>query len=155
MATAQADLLTPTLSSHRPRDWAGRLPWRVSSQVYPAILGGPISATLAAVINARRLRMPPKAIWTMVAVGLLTTAAAVGASLASDADAVRLLISVAGLAAYGVFYLLQRSPDRVHSTFSPHEDPDEDYESFLAAGIAAIVVGWLALGVLFVAVGAV
>ncbi len=148
MATVRGDLLTPTLQGHVPRDWRGRLPWRLESQVYPAILGGPAAATLVALVNARRLRIDARTVALMAVGGVLLTALGLGAVAAFDSDAMRLLIGAAGLAAYGAFYLVQRAPDRVHSTFSPHDDPEEDYESLLPLGVAAVVVGLVAIAVL-------
>ena len=152
VARANGELLTPTLTEHRPRDWAPRLPWRLESQVYPAILGGPLAATLVAVANARRLRMERRLVVLMTMVGLVAASAGIAAAALIDGDATRLLLGAAGLAAYGVFFTLQRSPDRVHSAFSPHDDPGADYAPFLLPGVAAIVVSWLMQGAILVAV---
>jgi fatty acid desaturase len=141
-----AELLTPTLAAHRPRTWTpGRLPWRLGSQVYVAFLGGPVAVGLIAVLNGARLAMPRAALVRMALVALAGTVAGVaGAALVpGDAAAPRLLVQLAGVLTCGVLHLVQRSPDRVHSTFSPHEDPDDDYDSLVAPGLAAIVAGWV------------
>ena len=52
-----------------------------------------------------------------------------------------------------VAYRLERSPDRVHATFSPNDDPDADYEPFFAPALAAIVLGIAVLTLLVVVCG--
>jgi hypothetical protein len=143
VATVKGDLLTPTLGDHRPRDWTARLPWQLGSQVFVAFLGGPVAVTIIAVLNGLRLRMPPARVALMVAIGVAGTIAGVlAAGLIDAGTAPRLLVQVAGVVTYGPLYLLQRSPDRVHSTFSPHTDPEDDYGSLWGPGLAAVIVGW-------------
>ena len=144
MATVKGDLLTPTLTQHRPRDWSQRLPWQLGSQVFVGFLGGPVAVTIIAVLNGARLRMPPPRLALMAAIGVAGTIAGVlAAGLIDAGTAPRLLVQVAGVVTYGPLYLLQRSPDRVHSTFSPHPDPDDDYGSLWAPGFAAVIAGWV------------
>jgi tetratricopeptide (TPR) repeat protein len=145
VAAPSGDLLTPTLTGHRPRERTDRLPWRLSSLLYPSILGGPIAAVVVAVLNGRRLRADRESLWSIAIAGFLATAAAVALAVLVESDETRILVSVCGLAVYGVAYRLERSPDRVYTTFSPREDPDDDYEPFFAPAFAAIVLG---LGVL-------
>jgi hypothetical protein len=139
--TVQGDLLTPTLQAHRPRDWSGRLPWRLESQVYPAILGGPLAATIVAVLNARRLQMPERTVRLMAGGGLAATLLALTVITLLDRGATRLLLGAAGVSLYFAFHQVQRPADRVHATFSPHDDPDDDYAPFLLPGAAAFLVG--------------
>lgn len=151
---APGDLLTPTLTDHRPRARAaGALPWRLGSLVYPAILGGPVAAALVAVLNGRRLGVTGREQAALAAAGLLATAAAVAVAALVDSDVTRVLVAVCGLAVYGVAHRTLRTADRVHATFSPHADPEDDYDLFLMPGLAAIAVGLIVLGILVVAVG--
>lgn len=144
VATVQGDLLTPTLGHHRPRDWAGSLPWQLGSQVFVAFLGGPVAVAIIAVVNGRRLRMPRERLALMGAIGVVGTIAGVLAAGLIDAGAApRLLVQVAGVLTYGPLYLLQRSPDRVHSTFSPHPEAEDDYGSLWGPGLAAVLAGWI------------
>ena len=144
VATVRGDLLTPTLAEHRPRDWSSHLPWQLGSQVFVAFLGGPFAVTLIAVLNGARLRMPRPRLLAMVAIGAAGMLAGVLAAGLIDAGAgPRLLVQIAGVVTFGPLYLLQRSPDRVHSTFSPHPDPEDDYGSLWGPGLAAVLAGWL------------
>ena len=153
VATVEGDLLTPTLTEHRPRDWSSPLPWRLGSQVFVAFLGGPVAVTIIALRNGARLRMPRSPLLAMAAVGVAGTIAAVLAARFIDAGvAPRLLVQVAGVVTYGALFVLQRSPDRVHSTFSPHEDADDDYASLWGPGVLAVLAGWAVQWPLAVAV---
>ena len=150
-----AELLTPTLAAHRPRSWSpGDLPWRPASQVYVAFLGGPVAVGIIAVLNGARLAMPRAALVRMALVALAGTVAGIAGAVLVPGDSVapRLLVQLAGVLTFGLLYLAQRSPDRVHSTFSPHEEPEDDYDSLLGPGLAAVVAGWfvqaLVIGVL-------
>jgi hypothetical protein len=144
VASVHGDLLTPTLGEHRPRDWTSRLPWQLVSQVYVAFLGGPLAVTIIAALNAQRLRLRGARIALMVAIGAAGTVAGVLAAARLDSDvAPRLVAQLAGVLTLGPLYLLQRSADRVHSTFSPNTDPDDDYASLWGPGLAAIAAGWL------------
>ena len=144
MATVKGDLLTPTLGQHRPRDWSARRPWQLTSQVYVGFLGGPTAVALIAVLNGARLRMPGARLVAMAMIGVAGTVAGVlAAGLIDAGTAPRLLVQVAGVLAYGPLHRLQRSADRVHSTFSPHRDPDDDYGSLWGPGAIAVLAGWL------------
>ena len=144
VALVRGDLLTPTLTEHRPRDWSTGRPWRLGSQVYVAFLGGPLAVALIAVLNGLRLRMPRPKLLAMAAIGVAGTIVGVLAAGLIDAGAApRLLVQLAGVVTYGPLYLLQRSPDRVHGTFSPHDDPDDDYDALWGPGLAAVLGGWL------------
>ena len=153
MAPGNGDLLTPTLAEHRPRDWSSPLPWRLGSQVFVAFLGGPVAVTIIAVLNGGRLRMPGSQLGVMAGIGVAGTIGAVLAARFIDAGvAPRLLVQIAGVVTYGALFVLQRSPDRVHSTFSPHDDPDDDYDALWGPGLLAVLAGWAVQWPLAVAV---
>jgi hypothetical protein len=154
VATVKGDLLTPTLGNHRPRDRSSRRPWHLSSQVFVAFLGGPLAVTLVAVLNGLRLRMARSKLAVMVAIGAAGMIAGVLAAGLMAGDTPRLLVQIAGVLTSGPLYLLQRSPDRVYTTFSPREDPDEDYASLWGPGFAAVLAGWAVQAPLVVAVEA-
>lgn len=146
-------LLRPTLADHAPLAPGARRPWRLSSQVYVAFFGGVLAVTVIALINARRLRVPGShqaAVAGFGAVGLVSVVAfAVLASLPSGA---RIVVQLISLAAWGLMFLVQRPYDRVHSLFSEREEED-DYESLVGPGLAAVVFLGLPLVVLVVGLG--
>ncbi len=140
-----SDLLAPTLQDHRPRDPDAR-PWRLGSQVYPAILGGVFAVTPIAVLNARKLGMPKAQIRLIVAAGAAGVVALVVYAVVVVAGGdlergVRLGAQLIGVAAWAPMYLLQRSWDRVYATFGPGEDEDEAYESLWGPGLVAVIAG--------------
>jgi hypothetical protein len=151
-ATVKGDLLNPTLMGHEPRDWTSRLPWRLGSQVFVGFFGGPVGVTIVAALNGARLGLARRRIGLIVAIGLAATIAAVLVAGLLGGDSTRLLVQVAGVATAGPLHLLQRSADRVFSTFSPHEDSDDDHASLWGPGFAAVVAGWLVQAPLVVAV---
>lgn len=138
---AHGDLLAPTLAGHEPRTWDRRLPWRLQSQVFVGFFGGALAVTIIAVLNGRRLRMPTDRVAVIAAIGVLGTVVGILAAGLVDGSggASRLVVQLAGVLTCGPLYRLQRSPDRVHSTFSPHEDPDDDHASLVLPGIAAVI----------------
>lgn len=137
-------LLTPTLADHVPRDWTAALPWRLGSQIYVAVLGGPLAVTIIAVLNARRLRMPATLQFALAGIGVAVMAAVLLAASAVSADDVtRLFTQLSGAAAFGFMFLLQRPYDRAHQVFSPHIDEDDDYDSLWGPGVAAIIGGFV------------
>jgi hypothetical protein len=142
------DLLQPTLAGHERQPMRDK-PWRVSSQVYVAFFGGPLAVGAIATYNAMTLGMPGRARLAIVALALAAEAAFVAVVLATDTDQVRLFSIVAGLAAFGGAYLLQRSPDRVYHY---HADEDEPYASLFGPGLAAVIVARLVEAVLIVGV---
>jgi hypothetical protein len=153
VAASTGDLLTPTLTDHRPRDPAGPRPWRLTSLVYPSIIGGPATAAVVAVVNARRLRVPGRTLVVLAAAGVLATAIATALAVLVEHEEARILIAVCGVAVYGLAHRLERSADRIHATFSPHTDPAADYAPFLAPALASILLGWAVLTVLVFAFG--
>lgn len=140
-------LLTPTLAEHVPRDWSAALPWRLGSQVYVAVLGGPIAVAIIAVLNARRLRMPGWLVGVIVAIGVTVFAATMAVSTAiTDDDFARLVRQLSGAAAFGLMYLVQRPYDRVHHLYSPNEDEDDNYASLWGPGLAVLFAALLVDG---------
>lgn len=141
------DLLQPTLAEHHGRKYQ---PFRLSSQVYVAFFGGALAVGAIGYINAMFLGMPARSRAAIVALALAAEGALVAIVAGTDTDQVRILSIVAGLAAFGGAYLLQRSPDRVYHF---HADEDEPYLSLLGPGLvtciaARIVEAALLFGVL-------
>ncbi|MFC0007438.1 hypothetical protein [Micromonospora siamensis] len=69
------ELFRPTISPTARPD--GRQPWRPSSLVYPALLGGAAPVTALALVNARRLGLPGRARAAVLGAGLAALAARV------------------------------------------------------------------------------
>ena len=131
------DLLQPVLAERRQPGETGRRPWRLSSQVYVALLGGPLAILAIATLNARRLRLPLGAQAAIAAAALVAEAVVIVLARSADiADSARIISAAAGVAAYGVAFLIQRSADRV---FAYHADEEEPYTSLFGAGAAAVI----------------
>ena len=131
------DLLQPTLADqrqHRPLE----KPWRLGSQVYVAFFGGAFALGGIAFLNAGRLAMSMRARLAIVGIALAAEAALFAGVQATGTDEVRIAGIVAGLAAFGGAYLIQRSPDRVYHYHHPSED--EEYESLFGPGLVACIV---------------
>ena len=74
-----------------------------------------LAVTIVALINARRLRMSSRSQLLMAGAGAVALAGEViAATLISGDQTPRLIRTLAALAAFGVFYWLQRSPERVY-----------------------------------------
>jgi hypothetical protein len=132
------DLLQPVLAEREQPGAAGERPWRLSSQVYVALLGGPLAILAIATLNAGRLKLPAAALAWIAAAALVAEAIVIVlANVADLTNAARIVSAAAGVAAYGVAYLVQRSSDRVFNYHAVEEDP---YASLLGPGIAAVVV---------------
>ena len=135
------DLLQPTLADqrqHRPLD----KPWRLGSQVYVGFFGGAFAVGGIAFLNAGRLAMSMRARLAIVAVALAAEAALFAVVQATGTDEVRLVSIVAGFAAFGGAYLIQRSPDRVYH-YHYHGADDDEYESLFVPGLVACIAGRL------------
>jgi hypothetical protein len=130
------DLLQPTLADQERRP-SNYKPWRLSSQVYVGFFGGALAVAPIGFHNATTLGMPLRARLAIVAIALAAEAALIAVVRTTAVDEVRVLSIVAGLAAFGGAYLLQRSPDRVYHF---HTDDDEPYESLFGAGLVACIV---------------
>ncbi|MBB5791443.1 hypothetical protein [Jiangella mangrovi] len=90
-------------------------PWRLTSQAYVAFFGGVLASTTIAVVNARRLGVPPDKRRLMMLVGGLAFVAAVvvGALLADDGTgAARLGARVVAVVAILLLIRLQQPMDR-------------------------------------------
>jgi hypothetical protein len=135
------DLLQPTLAGRDERPQDRPRPWRLTSQVYPAFLGGPLAVGGIAVLNSFWLRLP---VPTRIAIGALAVIAeAALTAVVYTADlgsAARLASAFAGVAVYGAAHLLQRSADRVYHF---HSTEDEPYASLFWPGLGAIVAARL------------
>jgi hypothetical protein len=132
-----ADLLQPSIQDDAARKPLGRKPWRLGSQVYVAFFGGPAGAGIIGVINAARLRMPPLQQAAIAGAALLALGALAAVGSASS-GALQLAVRVAGLAVYGVVYLMQRKPDRIYHYYN---GGDAAYSELFAPGLAAVLVG--------------
>jgi len=127
-------------------------PWRLSSQVYVAFFGGVLAVTVISLINARRLRMPASGQAAVVGVGALGLAGVIAFAVLSSLPAeARVVIQLISLAAWGLMFLVQRPYDRVHTMFSDRDD--DDYESLVAPGFAAVIFLGLPLIVALVSLG--
>jgi hypothetical protein len=142
------DLLQPTLAGHERRV-PGPKPWRLGSQVYVAFFGGPLAVGAIAAYNSVTLGMPRSARLTIAGIALAAEAAFAAAILLTETDSTRLFGIVAGLAAFGGVYLLQRSPDRVYHY---HADDEEPYDSLFGAGLFAVIVARIAEAIVYAGV---
>ena len=130
------DLLQPTLAG-REEAQHETPPFRLSSQVYVAFFGGPLAVGGIGAFNAGILQMPKRAIAAIVAVAVVAEAAFLTVfAVAGLEDSGRLVSTVAGLAAFGAIYLIQRSADRVYHFHSREEEP---YQSLFVPGLVAVV----------------
>ncbi len=88
-------------------------------------------------LNARRLRLPLGAQAAIAAAALVAEAVVIVLARSADiADSARIISAAAGVAAYGVAFLIQRSADRV---FAYHADEEAPYTSLFGAGAAAVI----------------
>jgi Kef-type K+ transport system membrane component KefB len=147
MADDLNELLRPTLTDARPRPKELMRPYRVSSQGYVAFFGGVLAVTIVALINARRLGMSMRSRMLMGgAAAVAVTVEVIAATLLTGDQSPRLVRTLAALAAFGVFYWLQRSPERVYEYHATDEEP---FESLLPLGIfVCLLPGLLELGLL-------
>jgi hypothetical protein len=158
MITDQRDpnLFSPSLTDFEP-PVSGRLPWRLSSQFWLAFLGGSVAVSVIAVLNARRLQMPPSVQRRMVLGGALVTvlvfavswAAIVGFGLDPERGArARLLpkwsISLVNLLWAAVLVRWQTPAARHYESFGTGA-----YDSLWLPGFLAGLVSFLVVGVPF------
>jgi hypothetical protein len=131
------DLLQPSLAGREEPAADRARPWRLTSQVYPAFLGGPLAVGGIAVLNSAWLRLPVPTRFAIGALALVAEAALAAVVYAADlGGSARLASAFAGLVVYGGAYLLQRSADRVYHY---HARDDEPYASLFWPGLGAIV----------------
>lgn len=131
-------LLTPSLDRHRPRDYSGSIeqpPWRVSSMVYGAILGGPLALMILGLTNAGRLRAPEGTAGRIAAVCTASLVAAFAVAHLLGIEAGRLVVGVFGLLAFAVVRRWLMPADRVRQMYAPDE------EAVTHQGIFAVTVG--------------
>lgn len=133
------DLLAPSLAD-AARPGARRRPWRLASQFWVAFFGGPLGVATIAWLNARRLELDRRARLAIAATGvaglLVGVALALALRAADLASGARLATQAAGVLAYGILYRIQKPGDRVYAFYGTRE---EDYDSLLGPGIAAVV----------------
>jgi hypothetical protein len=141
------DLLQPTLADHERRPAVK--PWRLGSQVYVAFFGGPLAVGVIAAYNSITLGLPRSARLAIAGIALAAEAAFAAVVLLTETDSTRLFSIVAGLAAYGGVYLIQRSPDRVYHFHSADEEP---YDSLFGAGLFAVIVARIVEGIAYAGV---
>ena len=156
------ELLQPTLqdASVPPRVDPRSRPWRLASQFYVAFFGGPIAATIVAFENARRLRMPERTCRWIAWIGALATLLLVVAAAVWIAEVrvpvgdvrreMRLIPRAAALALFGVFYSMQRMPDRLYAHREAARGA-EPYGSLWRFGIASVVIGSVGIALLLFA----
>jgi hypothetical protein len=135
MAENLDDLLRPTLT--RPQA-VQTPPYRVSSMGYVAFFGGVLAVTIVAMVNARRFNLSTRVQALMLGAAAVALAGEIiAAGLIGGDQTPRLIRTLAALAAFGVFYWLQRSPERIYEY---HTKQDEPFESLLPLGIAVCLV---------------
>jgi hypothetical protein len=135
MAENLDELLRPTLT--RPQK-VQTPPYRVSSMGYVAFFGGVLAVTIVGLVNARRLNLTTRAQALMlIAAAVAIAGEVIAASLIGGDQTPRLIRTLAALAAFGVFYWLQRSPERVYEY---HAKRDEPFDSLVPLGIAVCLV---------------
>ncbi|HEX8205027.1 MAG TPA: hypothetical protein VF587_03095 [Solirubrobacteraceae bacterium] len=155
MTERVSDLLTPSLDDHAAPP-PGRRPWRLSSQFYVAFFGGVLAVTAIAFVNAGRLRADQRRRLLILGSGVLGLAAGIVAAVAGhdslDASDLRLIERGIALVTCGAMYLIQRTPDRLHHYFGRGSTPDEEYDSLVGPGIAAVICGAIIQTAVFAAI---
>lgn len=137
---ADDELFAPSLGHRRHRPTGSDRPWRLSSQVYVAFLGGALAVTPIAAGNAYKLGLPKSRIVAIVAIGIASFAAAVTVAVVTGSSAAAALTRLCALAGYGGMYLIQRQADRVYSF---GQDDEEAYESLWGPGVVVTIAGYL------------
>jgi hypothetical protein len=153
MKERDSDLFTPSLSEWRPIETA-QPPWRLRSQYWLALLGGPAAVTAIAVLNARRLQLSAKVQHRMVLGGVLVVLlefaiawmAIVGFGLAPDRGArARLLprwsVSLLNLLWAAALVRWQTPAARQYESFGRGQFASLWRPGFLAAFASAVLLG--------------
>jgi hypothetical protein len=152
---SEDDLLAPSLQDVRlARLGDGERPWRLSSQVYVAFVGGALAVAVIALDNARRLGAPQKTQRWIIALGALGVAVSVIVSYFLDDFGSSSWIGyrVVGVLLAGALYKLQQPADRVYS-FRTSGDEDQQYDSLWGPGLVAALGGGLVqLGIVYAGV---
>ena len=133
MSTDRDDLLQPVLKGREATQY---WPWRLTSQVYVGFFGGALALGAIAFLNSAMLGMSYAARVAIVAVALAAEAAFATFLALTGIEEIRIASTVAGLAAYGGAYLIQRSADRVYHF---HAQDDEPYQSLVLPGLVAVI----------------
>lgn len=110
-------------------------PWRLNSQSYVAFFGGVLASTTIAVVNAKRLGVPPDKRRLMIGVGALAfvVAVLVGAVLAGDgSSAARVSTRVVAVVAILGLIRFQQPMDRAFARRSG------EYASLWGPGLLAV-----------------
>jgi hypothetical protein len=132
------DLLQPVLADRAPRHRLLATPWRLGSQVYVAVLGGPLAVAAIATVNADMLRLSAATQAAIAAAGVTLELALIAVAQLADIGAAGLLPgAIAGMVVYAFARRLQLSGDRVYHYNAKREDP---YASMFWPGLAAIVL---------------
>lgn len=149
---ADAELFTPSLTQTTRRDLpAGSRPWRLSSQFYTAMFGGPLAAGLIGYLNGKRLGLSQERLWAIAGVGIagFVALAIVSAALLDTSGRGRGIVAVAGLVCYLGVRELQKDSDRLYGL---DRDDDEAYDSLWNPGLVIALAFGIGQAVLLVVV---
>lgn len=138
------ELLRPTVTAEAsaPRE----KPWRVQSQFWVAFFGGALALSVIAVINARRLGVPPRKRAWMIVLSLLALAVIFGfwlnqpeaakfGALLREGRELRLVGRVTAVLLFLALAAFQRPADAHFRVFT-----DAEYASLWSAGIASTLI---------------
>ncbi|MFC7247572.1 hypothetical protein ACFQO7_34350 [Catellatospora aurea] len=125
------DLFRPTITAAPVA--AGDPPWRPSSIVYPAFLGGPLAVAVLGVLNARRLSLGVNQQLAVAAAGLAAVAARLALTALLGQTQARILGTVFGLLVWGVVSMTQKK------AFRAYEYGNGEPASLIGAGLAAVI----------------
>ena len=137
------DLFTPSLGEARPTPPQGSRPWRLSSQFYVSVFGGPVAAGLVGVLNGRRLGLPRARLAAIAGLALAALGASVVVVALLDSEEnspLRLVAMIAGAVIYLPTRELQQDADR---RYSAARVDAESYDSLWLPGIGMALGGGL------------
>jgi hypothetical protein len=149
------DLFAPSLAGVRrslpPR---GRRPWRLGSQFYVAVFGGPVAAGLVGLLNGRRLGLERGRLAAIAGIGAaalvaVAVVAAVVAERAEEQRPLRLVAMAGGAVAYLGTRRLQRDADRRYGVGRSHT---ESYDSLWLPGLGLVLLGGVVAALVLVGV---
>jgi hypothetical protein len=144
------DLFTPSLAGgRRAVPPPGRRPWRLGSQFYVAVFGGPVAAGLVGYLNGKRLGLPQGRLAAIAGIGaaalvVVATVATVVAQQSDESRPLRLVSMVGGAAAYVGIRQLQKDADR---RYGLGRKDDESYDSLWLPGFGIALLGGLVAGI--------
>jgi hypothetical protein len=151
------DLFAPSLAGgRRGVPPPGRRPWRLGSQFYVAVLGGPVAAGLVGYLNGKRLELEQgrlAAIAGIAAAALVAVAIAAGvvARSTDESRPLRLAMAIGGAVAYVAIRQLQKDADRRHAVGRSDE---ESYDSLWLPGVVMVVAGGVVAAIVLASVTA-